>query len=104
MRTPRAEWCELREAHTGPWTSTRYVRGEFAVLEQDPCVARVQAPPAVALYAQDAARALGIEGLVGVHVGFRWANAAARWEVCRLDPASGEPVGEWVAVPPRTPA
>jgi hypothetical protein len=103
-RTPRDELRELLDQNDRrpPWgASTRYVRGEFVPNSPDAWVAsmRVQEHP-YPLYARDAAAALGVEDVVGVHVGFRWANAAARWEVCRVD-VEGEPVGEWVPVPPR---
>lgn len=80
--------------------NTRYIRGEFAVPGQDAVAAQMQGQPGP-LYAHDAAAALGIEDIVGVHVGYRWANNAARWEVCLVDRETGEPAGPWTAVPPR---
>lgn len=106
MSSPRDEWAQFR-AELPEWPtaeSTRYVRGEFVPNSPDAWVAsmRVQEYP-YPLYARDAAAVLGIEDVVGVHVGFRWANAARRWEVCLVD-VEGEPVGEWRNVEPPQPA
>lgn len=79
----------------------RYIRGEFAVPEHDAIVAQLQPTPGP-LYANDAKTALGLDGIVGVRIGYRWANQAARWEVCRQDD-DGEQAGPWTPVPARAP-